>query len=112
MLEWCFRMMSAEETVVIAKTNRPIEGVINSVATGNEIAAAMELAETYFVKAKQSRKMRKEIPTPIGEMYKNAPRAVATPLPPLKRSQTGKQWPRIAQRAAKHATELTFSRLP
>src|SRR5258707_15676598 len=69
-------------------------------ATGNAMAPRMDPRETYRVIATTRMKIARATKMALGNKTQNTPSAVATPLPPLKRSQTGKTWPSTAARAA------------
>ena len=60
------------------------------------IAARMELAETYRVKARDTVKTPIEDNPAHGIRYRKTPKPVATPLPPLNLRKTEKTCPRNA----------------
>src|SRR6267154_5709757 len=62
--------------------------------------AAMDANETYRQKYSTSRNKSMEPRSAGGQSTRNAPAAVATPLPPRNFSQIGKQWPSSADSAA------------
>src|ERR1035441_730830 len=106
MLSLCRTITSADEAVI---TNR-IGAVLRSAGLshrpnqGNDAAATMLPKETYRVSAKTIANNRSESSRHFGASATNAPAAVATPLPPLKRSHTVNMCPRIAQNAATAAS--------
>src|ERR1019366_2182467 len=97
-------MMSRELTDRSPRTARlRVDGLSHQAANGNTAAATMLPSETYRVTATMATKSAKTTRIAVGAMLRNAPTAVATPLPPLKRSHTGYMWPRIANNAARAA---------
>src|SRR5712691_1429881 len=69
-------------------------------SSGMAAAAATEPRETYRQQATQRRKSSSALTAANGHRARNTPRAVATPLPPLNLSQTGKQCPSSTTKAA------------
>src|ERR1041385_3799567 len=100
MLEWCLTMIRMEmpmETTVVQ--NGACER--NRRNTGNEAALTMDASDTKRMTSKTMKKMMSEAATAMGSSARNAPVAVATPLPPWNRSQTGNMCPTTATSAAK-----------
>ena len=73
---------------------------------GNAMAATMDASETYRVVSNTTTQTKKTSGTANGMSPMSAPAEVATPFPPLKRSQTGNEWPAtdiIAAKIAKYS---------
>lgn len=64
--------------------------------TGIERTALIELSETYLVSIKTTTKTSRAKRVGRGAKARNAPRAVATPFPPLNWRKGEKQCPQIA----------------
>ena len=75
---------------------------------GKAMAAIIEASETWRVVSKTTSQIKKMIGTASGINPMSAPADVATPLPPLKQSQTGKVWPTTAIIAPRIATYSTY----
>jgi len=63
--------------------NFSLTGIIN-ISNGNITDAKTEPKETYFVIPTTTKNISKVINIGIGAKYKNIPKLVATPFPPLK----------------------------
>jgi hypothetical protein len=63
---------------------------------GNDNPAVRELRDTYFVMAKTTTNIRKQISVVMGSIASTIPTSVDTPLPPLKPAYTGKMCPSVA----------------
>jgi hypothetical protein len=66
---------------------------------GKEEAVTMEERETYLVVRNTRKKIRTAIAVTFGEAHRKAPKAVATPLPPLRSKKGEKQCPKTANMA-------------
>ena len=68
---------------------------------GKLAAPIMDASETYRVKAKITANSEMAASAAPGAATRKTPKPVATPLPPLKRSQMGNMWPSTAHKAAR-----------
>src|SRR5437867_4333666 len=71
--------------------------LVTQAAGGSAADAQMDASETYLVSAKTMTQTPKMINSAPGTSAINTPAVVAMPLPPLKRSQQVKLWPRMAE---------------
>ena len=79
---------------------------MNTVSTGNSIAAAIEPNDTNLVNAININANTKQI-NPICQFVINStPRDVATPFPPLNLKNTGKVWPNTTNIPANWTNKL------
>ena len=106
MLSLCRAITSADEAVITNRIGAVLRsaGLSHKTSQGNAAAATMLPKETYRATAKTMANKRSESSRHFGASATNAPAAVATPLPPLKRSHTGNMCPRSAQKAATAAS--------
>src|SRR5215467_3527924 len=98
-------MINRDEADMRAKTvGLRVSGLSHQAAMGKTAEPTILPKETKRVMATIATNSNSEIATAAGAMPRKAPTAVATPLPPLKRSQRGNMWPTMAQRPARAAS--------
>ena len=111
MLAWCLTMTSRGMPTKAARGHgRARARRSRGRRTGRAAAARMLASETKREIAKTARKTSRAQRVAAGERTRKTPRAVATPLPPRKPSQTGKTWPSTAAMAAVQARWKAWAR--
>src|SRR5262249_5086107 len=99
MLEWCFTMMAMEMTMLSATVQNGA-WVRKRRKLGIRGGLSIEASETMRVARMTMAKTSSPAPSAFGSMARNAPVAVATPLPPWNFSQTGNMCASTAMTAA------------
>ena len=97
MLAWCFSTMTAATAAAASVTN---VGSCHAAAPTSASVAASEPSETSRVLHTTAMNTTTAAAAAIGASTAKAPLAVATPLPPRKRSQIGATWPTTEATAA------------